>query len=162
MTLIYGYKDYAITEDGQVISFKNGKQIIRKPFKLPSGYLMVKLCENSTIKKLYVHRLVAMAFISNPYNKPTVNHIDGNKENNNVFNLEWATSKEQMQHAFDMGLYNLRGESSPLAKLTHENVKKIRELYKTGKYFHREIGEMFGVSRRHIGDIVNYELWRYS
>jgi hypothetical protein len=59
-------------------------------------------CERSSHPS--VHRVVALTFIVNPENKPTVNHRDGNKQNNNVANLEWATQSEQTQHAFDTGL----------------------------------------------------------
>ena len=71
------------------------------------GYLIVTLSFNKKHKQVLVHRLVALAFISNPENKPQVNHIDGNKQNNCVSNLEWATDKENMIHASRHGLLNI-------------------------------------------------------
>jgi len=68
------------------------------------GYLTVWLCKNSTQKNYKVHRLVATAFIQNPEGKKTVNHIDGNKQNNAVENLEWATHSENIIHANKTGL----------------------------------------------------------
>lgn len=68
------------------------------------GYLTVWLCKNSIQKNYKVHRLVAAAFIPNPENKRTVNHIDGNKQNNHVENLEWATHSENIIHANATGL----------------------------------------------------------
>jgi hypothetical protein len=67
-------------------------------------YLYVPLYKNNQGKNVAVHRAVALAFINNPNNKPQVNHIDGNKQNNNVYNLEWVTVSENHLHAFKTGL----------------------------------------------------------
>ena len=88
-----------------------------------------------------------------------MNHIDGDKSNNNVDNLEWATSAENNKHAYDTGLFTTFGENQPTSILKYDEVVKIRELHKTGKYLHRELAEMFGMSRRHIGNIVNNKRW---
>ena len=69
------------------------------------GYEYVCLTDKSKGKKLKVHRLVAEAFIPNPLNKKTVNHIDGNKSNNCVDNLEWSTYLENQHHAIETGLW---------------------------------------------------------
>ncbi len=63
-------------------------------------YAIVSIYENGKQKHLYVHRLVAKAFLPNPNNKPQVNHIDGNPKNNNASNLEWVTGSENMIHAY--------------------------------------------------------------
>ena len=77
---------------------------ILKPGKDRCGYLYVILCKEGIKKKYYVHRLVAEAFIPNPDNLPQINHIDENKENNHVDNLEWVTCKENINH----GTHNKR------------------------------------------------------
>lgn len=69
-------------------------------------YLLVHLCVNGVRKCKKVHRLVAEAFIENTNNKPYVNHKDGNKQNNNVDNLEWVTPSENNIHAYKLGLTN--------------------------------------------------------
>ncbi|NFG01740.1 hypothetical protein FCV36_05215 [Clostridium sporogenes] len=69
-----------------------------------SGYRRINLYKNGKGKKYYIHRLVAKAFISNVNNYPEVNHIDGNKQNNRVENLEWCTSSQNQIHAFKIGL----------------------------------------------------------
>lgn len=94
---------YAISsKDNLVLNIKTGKAI--KPFKDSCGYLMVNLYNNDKKKTCLIHRLVATHFIDNPENKPCVNHIDGNKENNDIPNLEWATHSENMVHAYNTGL----------------------------------------------------------
>lgn len=77
---------------------KNGKIIILKPRLNYKGYGRVALINHYKRKEFCVHRLVAKCFIENKYHKPQVNHIDGNKTNNNVNNLEWVTAKENCIH----------------------------------------------------------------
>lgn len=67
-------------------------------------YKAINLPINNKIKRINIHRLLARFFIPNPFNKPIVNHIDGNKWNNNLNNLEWVTGQENMQHAYKSGL----------------------------------------------------------
>lgn len=76
--------------------------IVRKTFFSPGGYERSVLSLNGVNEKVLVHRIVAGAFIENPYNKPDVNHKNGIKSDNTVNNLEWVTKKENIRHAFDV------------------------------------------------------------
>ena len=95
---IEGFPDYQITSHGRVISLKYGKMKELKQRKNNCGYLYLNLYENNKMHTKYVHQLVAQAFIPNPENKSEVNHIDENKTNNCVSNLEWMTHKENINH----------------------------------------------------------------
>lgn len=82
-------------------------------------YLKSYLSKNGKKKSYQIHRLVAIAFIPNVQNKPQVNHIDGNKSNNNILNLEWCTNSENQIHAYRMGLNHvksLKGYLNPCSK----------------------------------------------
>lgn len=95
---VIGFECYSIDTNGIVYTKKG------KPFKTSinsHGYETVVFCINGKCTEHSVHSLVAKQFLLNPENKLTVNHIDGNKLNNNVNNLEWATYSEQMKHAFN-------------------------------------------------------------
>lgn len=97
-----GYEGlYEVSSLGKVKSLqrRGATTKIIKPRKNSNGYLIVGLHKNGIRKEVAIQRLVAMTFIKNVKGKPEVNHIDGNKENNNVSNLEWVTHKENMEHA---------------------------------------------------------------
>lgn len=105
---VKGYEGlYEVSNTGKVRSLYFGKTRILSPCKNSQGYLQAVLCKDKVPKGLRVHRLVASAFIPNPNNKPEVNHIDGNKANNNVDNLEWCTREYNMRHACHNGLMNV-------------------------------------------------------
>lgn len=84
------YQDYQVSNKGNVKSIKFNKECILKP-DIVNGYYRVVLCRYGKMKHMLLHRLVAEAFIHNPYNLPFINHKDENTLNNNVENLEWCT-----------------------------------------------------------------------
>lgn len=93
--------DIVVSTNGRVLSYKSGKQYELKPSDNGRGYLTVSI---GLRHPKYVHRLVAETFIPNPYGYPEVNHIDGDKQNNHVSNLEWCTSHRNKMHACELGL----------------------------------------------------------
>ena len=116
---------------------------------------------NNTKKTYRVHRLVLMAFkpVENMDNLE-VNHIDGDKKNNRLDNLEWCTSSENQQYAFSIGLNKgKRGKRSNFAKLKDEDIKRIFELRAQG-LTQQEIGEIIGCTRSNISYILNNKTWQ--
>ena len=97
---IKGFSDYAVSDTGNIYSLKGRQAKLLKPVLTKSGYLNVSLCKNGTVYTKRVHRLVIEAFTPNKEHKPQINHIDGNKANNCIENLEWCTSSENLQHAY--------------------------------------------------------------
>ena len=96
---IEGYEGlYQISNKGRVKSLKWGKERILRPGINGSGYYFIGLYNDGVSKQFQLHRLVAQAFIPNPENKPQVNHLDENKKNNCIENLEWATAKENLNY----------------------------------------------------------------
>lgn len=116
---------YKVSDTGLVLSLGKGlstnpmhnKEKIMKTQIKKSGYEYIKLSKDGIYSYHRVHRLVADNFIENKENKPQVNHIDGDKLNNNVSNLEWNTSKENIQHSFRTGLQvNKKGSENSCSK----------------------------------------------
>ncbi len=124
--------EYYISNHGQVKSLRFGKGKIMKPYLTTKGYFRIGILVNGKQKMYKIHRLVANAFIENPCNKSTVNHKDGDKTNNHMNNLEWATQKENLQHAWRTGLFDttrlavIKACSKPVVDIT--NGKKYDSL----------------------------------
>lgn len=117
----YPPEGYDVNEKGEVINLKTG-------YVLKYKYNTYNYCYVKMRNKNYlVHRLVATKYIPNPDNKPQVNHIDGNKENNHVSNLEWVTPQENKTHAKNHKLVAV-GEKINHSKLTEEDVRFIRQM----------------------------------
>ena len=110
-----------------------------------------------------VHRVVADTFVTNDDNKPCVNHIDGNKLNNHADNLEWVTHSENTKHAYETGLEKIKyGEDTANHKLTQEEVRLIRQIYKKRdkEYGAVALSKRFNVDRTTILDIIKFKTWR--
>lgn len=129
---------YKISNYGRVKSlsrFQDGrlrktKEFFIKQFESTYGYYQISLFKNHKKKNYRVHRLVAENFIENPKKMKVVNHIDGNKKNNNVSNLEWCTHKQNTTHAWAIGLCStnkFKHFTTPIIKLDKNN--KILEIY---------------------------------
>lgn len=153
---VKGYEGlYEVSNLGNVRRV-GGKVLSPKPGKL--GYKIVALHMNGYAKKYLVHRLVAEAFIPNPEDKQYVNHKDGDKSNNVLSNLEWATPSENIHHAYDTGLhYPIRGEKNVQCKLTTKDIEWIKANVIKGdkKFGCKAIAKKFGVTEPHISYIVN-------
>lgn len=139
--------------------------VILKPFKRGrkgAEYWSVDLHKSGAKNKIYyVHRLVAIHFVEKPDNKNDVNHIDGNKENNMSFNLEWVTDRENKLHAYAIGLRSNKGEKNPNSRLTAREVSFIR--YIKGLYpiiLEQDIADFHGVAIPHVNQILNFKKWK--
>ncbi len=160
---VYGFeKRFKISNHGNLISI-NGRckgEKILKPIIDGLGYHSTTLRDSGKKRCVRIHTLVAENFMVKPIGQRiTVNHKDGVKTNNKLANLEWIESSENVKHAVRTGLRDLKGSKHPNSKLTEDDVLKIRALYpiKTRK----EIGLMFGICRRQVGDIINRVNWKH-
>lgn len=127
------------------------------------GYITSKLCKLGKCRRLTVHRLVAKAFIPNPDNYTQVNHIDGDKTNNVVWNLEWVSQARNIQHAFETGLMtndHLKGSNHHNAKLTEEDVKTMRRIYNEGNVTIKALANKYNIGATTARDILKNRTWK--
>lgn len=172
---IKGYEEYyEISNYGKVrrIKYEDCSHIkthtlpyYLKPRKDKDGYLKYTLVDKMKSKSFIAHRLVAIHFIPNPENKPTVNHKDGNKLNNYVDNLEWATQKEQNKHALETGLRIMKNNKLSKVVLQYDLQGNLLKEYKSSN----DAGRINNYSSGHIrdccrGNMKTYKgfIWKYK
>ena len=153
---IPGHARYEISEDGTIRNCLSGK--IKSQYIGSTGYYMVSFSYGNKSNPHRVHRLLAFCFIPNPSKLPHINHIDGNKTNNDLGNLQWVTHEANMKHAFATGLVNNSGEKNGQAKLNSEKVREIKQLLAIG-VSQQKIANSFSVSRSCIQGIKKQRLW---
>lgn len=165
------YDGYFITEDGFVFSNKSSKLIQLKCNPDNDGYVRIELYNGFGSKRVSVHRLVAEAFIPNPLNLPCVNHIDSNRSNNSVSNLEWTTQKDNINHSWlngrcedkrkimlmyskTIGSRMCKENSRNRRKFTDAEIKAIKYIYQAG-LSQMKISKLFNCGQPTICKIIN-------
>lgn len=142
---IQKFPNYQISNLGNIKN-KKGQLLVIGRRRTNSGYIQVRLYKDGKYHYRYLHRLIAETFVPNPNNYRTVNHIDGNKLNNNIENLEWASDEMQQRHAFLSSL-------KPLGKsFTEEQLYEIYTMFFIEKRTPKEISNIlnrpFGTIRK--------------
>lgn len=145
MKLIENSRNYYVTSDGDI--FHGNRKL--KPSPTRTGYMRVRICfKDGTHKDQYVHRLVAEYYLPLPEGKEEVNHIDANKENNTVSNLEWVSHAENMKHAQDSKLITYGFETAN-SHYKEEQIRKVFRLMEEG-WRYKDIAQETGVGYQHI------------
>jgi hypothetical protein len=136
-TYVNGYERlYRLYSDGEIWSVRSAKFISQE---LVKGYNRVSLSLNGKVKRFQVHRLVAEHFILNPNKKPCVNHKNGDKQDNNILNLEWCTYSENEKHS-----YNELGKINNNRKLSNDDILDIR------------LNAIKGINQSNRGNVIDY------
>ncbi len=145
--------NYSINENGEVRHDESGR-IKKATVNKDNGYLCVDLYKDNKRTKETIHRLVAEAFIANPYNKPTVDHKDGNRQNNAVSNLRWATYSEQNSRFNTIGIRSQRVKATHFEETRKKRggghvawgdvleVKYFKQIQECARYFNTTVGNV--------------------
>lgn len=149
--------DREINTKGGTKRISKGK--ILKP-KTNPFYYCVGLSKFNKCKTYYIHRLVASSFISNSNNLPEINHIDGNKLNNNITNLEWITSSKNKYHAFEIGV-SKKGKDNNLAKFSKEIIENVKKDLSKKIYTQRQIAHKYEMSYAQVSRIKTNKTRKY-
>lgn len=169
---INNYESYLVSSDGRVKSIDRicGKRkgIVKGKIMnggLTKGYCSVVLHNVVSKKGMYVHRLVAQAFIPNPNNLPQVNHKNGIKTDNRVENLEWISISDNHLHSYKY-LNRTRpdnsGMNNPNRKLTPKQVAFIKEKYLSGKMDSLQLAKKFNINRNYVYLLAKNKTWKQS
>lgn len=171
--VITGFPNYMLDRNGNIFSkYKYKTSIVCDEWRPVQhvldksiGYFIVTLVNESERKNQFIHRLLAQYFLPNPNNKPQINHIDGNKQNNCLSNLEWVTAKENAQHAVQTGLCDARTLAQSVAVL-QETIEG--QLVSRHTSLH-EAGRTTGIAWQNISKVVRGIrpraggfVWRYE
>jgi NUMOD4 motif. len=157
--------NYMISNKGKIMNKLNGNLL--KPFISNNGYKRVCISMDGFKINISIHRYVAIHFVKNGFDlEKQVNHRNGNKLNNTEFNLEWVTSKENIQHAIEHRLRICEGESNPFNKHSEKMIIKICELLAKG-YGTRKIRKKLEIPKENksfrylVNDIKRRHTWAY-
>ena len=166
--LIKRFPNYKISNYGRIKRVVGGRGSFKGRELTGSlnsdGYPIVRLSDGGKAVTKTIHRLVGETFIGPlPKGKET-NHIDGDKSNPYVGNLEYITPSENQKHAYRNGLrkgIKNKGKKHSQCKLAEGDVLEIRELYDVGGISQNELAEIYSVSQTHIGQIIRYKRWSH-
>lgn len=151
--------NYYVDYEGNVYNSKG--ELLNQYYNIRDGYRIIDLYKDGKRIKKNVHRLVAETLIPNPDNLPCVNHIDGNKQNNRVTNLEWVTYSENSLHSYKHNLQKAKkGSDNPNAVLTEDVVKTICEMLSQG-YRNIDISKKLNVPGHFIKQIRARKTWNH-
>ena len=135
----------------------SGRDAFMKPAKDHRGYVRTMLKYPHGFKTVKVHRVVAQEWIPNPYNKPQVDHINYLRNDNRASNLQWATSKENTERSYADGRIS---KPVGMSKVTEDDVRAIRSMFKDSGMKRREIADIYGISSATVKDII-LRSWRH-
>lgn len=151
--------DYIVSSYGRIKSLKSGSERLLKLVPR-DNYYVIGVTMNGRRKVYYVHQVVGKTFIPNPDNKPHINHIDGNKQNNRLENLEWANAMENMTHAIKHGLINNTAENHPRAIANWKLVDEIRNKFKPRRYTIPMLCKEYDMNYYTMRNILYNVTWR--
>lgn len=165
-------KGYAIHKNGIVYTCKahnfkpyyydNEWRILKPKMSKLHGYWFIIMSNFGNDVTAKIHTLIAHAFMPNPNNFPVLNHIDGNKGNNSIDNLEWCTQRHNAQHCIDNNLRNTaKGEKIPNSKIKSHHVANIFKLKQDG-YMNKEIAKIYDIDPSAISRILNKKAWAHA
>jgi LEA14-like dessication related protein len=148
---------YSISPSGDIYNDKKKTSITLKDNS--GGYKQVGLYTSKGRVTCLVHRLVAQAYLENPNNFPIVNHLDNNRANNHVSNLEWNTIQGNSDHMVKQGR-SAKGSSNGNSILSEVQVKEVRKLHLLG-VSKRSLARLLNVDRTVISAIIQKETWKH-